>query len=231
MLDQDKRIEILRKIENGELSAEDGLRNIRELDEAQRKISQDQPVIVDETGFAASAAATEPPTTPRPDMHARVDAVLDAAPERQYADELGHWKRWWMIPFWVGVAITIGGAALVYWGYTASHFGWGFWLAWLPFIFGMVVMVIGWQSQTSRWLHVRIKQKPGEKPGTIVISMPLPLKLAAWLIRRFGPFIPELREKGLDEILLALEQNVSPEAPFYVNVDNEDGEHVEVFIG
>jgi hypothetical protein len=195
-------------------------------------------VVVNAVGFTASLPTAsempmppEPPTTPRRISQMVSDETKASNPEQKYAEELGHWKRWWMLPFWVGIAITIIGAGLVFWGYTATHFGWGFWLAWLPFIFGMLVMVLGWQSQKSRWLHIRIKQKPGAKPGLIVISIPLPLRFAAWLIRRFGPFIPNLRDKGLDEILSALEQTVSPEAPFYVNVDGEDGEHVEVFIG
>ena len=219
-MDQDKRIEILRKVENGEMSAEDGLLRLRELEAVLDTNAQDHQLM-----------PVEPPTTPRRENQSVGDDHRESTQVRQYADELNHWKRWWMIPFWVGVGITVVGAGLVYWGYRATHFGWGFWLAWLPFIFGMIVMMLGWQSQKSRWLHIRIRQKPGEKPGLIVISIPLPLRLAAWFIHSFGPFIPNLRDKGLDEILIALEQTVSPEAPFYVNVDDEDGEHVEVFIG
>lgn len=238
MSDQDKRFEILRKLENSELSAEDGLRNLRELEVARENIAKDQPVVVNAVGYTASRPTaseslipTKPPTTPRRENQMVGDDHKESAPEHQHADELSHWKRWWMLPFWVGVAITIAGAGLVFWGYTATYFGWGFWLAWLPFSFGLLVMVLSWQSQKSRWLHIRIRQKLGQKPGLIVVSIPLPLKFAAWLIRHFGPFIPNLRDKGLDEIIIALEQTVSPEAPFYVNVEGKDGEHVEVFIG
>jgi hypothetical protein len=258
MSNQEKEVEILNKVASGELSAEDGLRQLKALDTAvEAEIPSPSGGTVS-SGFAAKPVApvgvvpdmaAEPPAAPMPPTPP-IPAVAPAAPlspvapapakrvaaqvepdERELAHEIARWKRWWMIPFWVGVVITVAGAGLVYWGYTATHFGWGFWLAWPPFLLGLLVMILGWQSQKARWLHVRVRQKPGEKPGMIVISMPLPLRLAAWFLRVFGRYIPEVSGKGIDEILLALEQSVSADSPFYVNVEDESGEHVEVFIG
>ncbi len=249
MSDQEKRIEILRKIEQGELSALEGFQLLKETESQYGNASMGS-LGGDTVNFTAAMPAVQtiptvplPSETPLPPGPVHAPVLVNLAPtrttesheappaDRKLADELKHWKRWWMIPFWVGVAITIIGSGLVYWGYSAAHFGWGFWLAWLPFIFGLVVMILGWQSQTAHWLHIRIRQKPGEKPGQIIISMPLPLRLAAWLLRRFGPFVPNIREKGVADILTALDQSISSDAPFYVNVDDKDGEHVEVFIG
>jgi hypothetical protein len=248
MTNQEKEIEILRKVESGELSAADALALLKNLDTSAETERVFSPAVAEPAAFVAAPPApveelfrptpptpVVPPVMPSTPMTPAVRAERVAGQvepdERELAREIARWKRWWMIPFWVGVVITIGGAALVYWGYTATRFGWGFWLAWPPFLFGLLIMIIGWQSQKSRWLHVRIRQKPGEKPGTIVISMPLPLRLAAWFLRHFAQYIPEVRGKGLDEMLAALEKSVSPDAPFYVNVNDEDGEHVEVYIG
>jgi len=119
---------------------------------------------------------------------------------------------------------------LIYWGFSAAGFSWGFWLSWIPFLFGVLVMFLAWQSQNSPWVHVRIRQKPGEKPARIAISLPLPLGFAAWILRTFGQYIPQLKGKDLDVFLETLSQSLSDQTPLYVHV-NEDDEDVQVYIG
>jgi hypothetical protein len=46
----------------------------------------------------------------------------------------------------------------------------------------------------------------------------------------FGNRIPGLREQPLDEYSEILE-NISPDEPFYVHVNDDLGDEVEVFIG
>ena len=132
---------------------------------------------------------------------------------------------------WVGVGITTISALFMYWAFSAS--GYGFWFAcmWFPFLFGVLVMALAWSSRTSRWLHVRVHQKPGQKPERIAISLPIPLRLTAWFLRIFGHKIPNMGNTSLDEVIMALDAT-SPDAPFYVEVnEGDDGERVEVYIG
>ena len=85
---------------------------------------------------------------------------------------------------------------------------------------------------SASWLHIRIRQKPGERPQTIALSFPLPIRITAWFLRNFGSRIPKLKETGLDELILALGKNATPQAPFYIEVnEGEDGEQVQVYIG
>jgi hypothetical protein len=56
--------------------------------------------------------------------------------------------------------------------------------------------------------------------------------LAAWFLRTFGRYIPNLEKTAADEILVALEQTTSSDSPLVVNVDEgDDGEKVQVYIG
>jgi hypothetical protein len=105
--------------------------------------------------------------------------------------------------------------------------------AWLPFLLGVAVMALAWSSRTSRWLHLRIhqKQKPGEWPQKITLSFPLPLRLTTWALRTFGRYFPQLKNSGVDELILALGKNTSPDNPFYLEVDEgEAGERVQIYI-
>ena len=96
----------------------------------------------------------------------------------------------------------------------------------------MLAIAFAWISRVSLWLHLRVQQAPGEWPQQIAFSFPLPLRLAAWFLRIFGRYIPNLQDQRLDEIILAVGRSASPDNPIYIQVDEgESGEKVEIFIG
>ena len=95
--------------------------------------------------------------------------------------EMNKWKRWWVIPFWIGAGITVIGGTLMYLAYSGSGFGFWFACAWFPFLLGVAVLALGWSSRTTPWLHVRVQQAPGERPQNIAISFPIPIHLTTWV--------------------------------------------------
>jgi hypothetical protein len=142
------------------------------------------------------------------------------------------WKRWWMVVVWTGVAITVIGGLLMYLAMNSSGTGFWFFCASLPFILGVLVIVLGWGSRTAPWLHLRIQQPPGEKPQRIALSLPLPVRPAVWFIRTFGRWIPGLEDHSWDEVILAIGDKTSPDNPLYIIVDEDKtGEKVEIYIG
>jgi hypothetical protein len=180
--------------------------------------------------------AAQPGAGAQPDSPQTERISGETIGEKDAEREIQYWKNWWQWPFWIGTALTFIGALIMYLGYEAAHFGFFFWFAWLPFFLGVVIVAISWQSRMVHWLHVRVHQKPGEKPGTISISLPLPIGLMSWFLNNFGHLIPGLRNQKINgndigEILSELGKNVSPDNPFYVHVNGNDGEEVEVFIG
>lgn len=215
MVDKAER-EILDMIERGELSAEDGMRLIRAMGPIQ---STD---IVDN----AEPSSTNPAATPV------MGEVLEAESPRISEEEqhrMKQLKRWWLLPFGIGLLITALGAIWMYTGYINRGFSWGFWLAWIPFILGVFVVAVSFQTSRSVWLHLRIKQKPGEKPERISISLPLPITLTKWFLTVFGSRVPGLKDQPIGNISEILE-DISPDDPFYIQV-NDDDERVEIFIG
>ena len=141
------------------------------------------------------------------------------------------WRGWWWIPLWIGVGITAISAILMFMAYRSNGFGFWFACTWFPFLLGVLVMALAATSHTARWLHVRIQQPPGEHPQKIAFSFPIPIRLAGWFFRTFRNRIPGLDQvPDMDGMLAALEK-VTPEEPFFVEVDEGDGERVEVYIG
>ncbi len=214
MVDKAER-KVLDMVEQGQISADEGLHLLN----AMKKDS-------DQSGIKENGVQGEVAYVPNSDGEGDHPQI----PEDEMA-RMKRLKKWWILPFAVGLVITILGAIWMYMGYTSAGFGFGFWLAWIPFLLGIFIVAVSFQTNRSVWLHVRVKQKPGQSPERISISLPLPLNLAKWFFSAFGSRIPGLKEQPIGDISSILE-NLSPEEPFYVHVnDDEDGEEVEVFIG
>jgi hypothetical protein len=207
MTRDENKLEILKKVENGTLSIEEGSDLIGILENADK--SEKRPEILDPITPLEPMEPSEKPKTP------------------------GCWKAAWSMIL-AGGAVLAGFAAWwVYQGYQKSGFGWGFWLSWIPFAIGILIMIAGWILMESPWLNVRVHSKDEGKKVHIVFSMPIPIKFASWVMRKFGHLMPEeVRDKGLGDIFDAWETSVKNGESFLVHVDDEkDGYHVEVSIG
>lgn len=199
---------VLSMVEQGQISPDEGLKLINAM-----KREADQP----EVEVIGVEEIREPQDPPHPIPQEELDRI-----ERL--------KRWWVLPFGIGLFVTLLGAIWMYNGYMNKGFGVGFWLAWLPFLAGIFIIAVSFQTSKHVWFHVRIKQRPGEHPGQINLSLPLPLSLAKWGLSLFGNKVPGLKDQPIAEIN-GIFENLSPKDPFYIHVNDEDGEEVEVFIG
>jgi hypothetical protein len=265
------RLRVLEMIDEGTITAEEGLRLLQAFsaadasadaadkvdflagpaesppDEAEIPLpgsapASPPPAVVEAAGFAASQpgpaeasaeppAAELPPAVPPSVSQAAAEPLAPTSPAVLPADAR-KWQRWWMIPVWIGVAITVFGGLFMYLALRSSGIGFWFVCASVPFILGLLVIVLAWGSRNAPWLHLRVQQPPGEKPERIAFSMPLPLRPAAWFLRTFGRWIPSLKEHAWDDVILAVGDKTSPENPLYIVVDEEEtGEKVEIYIG
>ena len=207
MTSEESKLEILRKVEDGTLSPEEGSDLIGILEAA--KAVESEPEII------------QPPLEPE------APQAPEATPRVS-----GCWKAAWSMILLGGAVLTAFSAYWIYQGYQKAGLGWGFWLSWIPFAIGILIMVFGWILMESPWLHVRVKTRDSGKLQKIVISIPLPLRLVSWVFRTFGQYMPpEVKEKGVEEMLLEIDQALKRGEPFQVEVDDkEDGDQVFIYI-
>jgi hypothetical protein len=207
MTREESKIEILKKVESGILSVEEGSDLLGIFDQADEDSRQ-----ADHKSGSINVEPMAPMEKPQVS---------------------GCWKAAWSM-------ILVGGAVLTgfsaYWIFKAfenNGFGWGFFLSWIPLILGVFIMIGGWILLESPWMHVRVHSQEDEKKVHIVFSMPVPLRLARWIFEHFGHLMPaEVREKGVGEMLGAIEESLKNGEPFHVQVDDDkDGSKVEVFMG
>jgi len=207
-----ERSKILKMIEEGKITPEEGLHLMQALGEDPL---EDQ-VVGDESAETSEAHA------PKVEVKTEPDPAINQTVEKA--------RSLWMIPLWIGVVITVFGSWVMYQNiHGAQISAWFYCLGFPIFTLGVLFILLGWSSKTSRWLFVSVKQKPGEFPKRIMLGFPLPLGLTSWFFRNFGHMIKGLKNAPVDQVIDAMQRS---NEPLVVNVDEgEDGEKVQVFIG
>lgn len=209
MAQDDSRMQILRMIEAGKITADEGFRLLGAM-------GKGDPA-------APAPASAEP--------HQKTGRDQKTPPGDP---QIRRWRNWWLIPMFAGVGILVLGALAMYSAIQSSGYGLWFLCAWAPFLGGVAITALAWASRTSRWVHLRVDRNEGEGewPHRIAISLPIPLKVIAWAIRRFGGRIPALERTSVDELLTAIDATATPETPIFIDVhEGEKGERVQVYIG
>ena len=222
-MSEEERRQVLEMVQSGKITAEQGLELLRALQDDDEAQALPPPSADQAAGTAAESVQTPTPEDLPSSGQAEAPPELEKSAQR--------WRSWWWVPLWIGVGITVVSGILMFLAYQANGFSFWFACTWFPFLLGVAVMAMAASSRTARWLHVRIQQKPGETPRKIALSFPIPLRFTGWVLRTFRHTIPGLDNvPNMDEMLASLEK-VTPEEPFYVQVDEDDGERVEVYIG
>jgi hypothetical protein len=207
-----ERQQILKMIEDGKITAEEGLTLMQALG--------DEPE-ADEVpaGDEIPALVTEP--------GGEAESEKKADPE--FERRINRFRSLWMIPLTIGIVITVAGAYWMFAALQVSGFGFGFYFAWLPFGLGVLVTAAAFSSRTSRWIYVNVKQKPGETPQRIVVAFPL--SLVSWLMVFAKGYLPERERGAAEEVMGAIFESTHSTEPLMVDVEETGGEHVQVYIG
>jgi hypothetical protein len=213
-MSSDEQKQILKMVESGRISAEEAMQLIKALEGSDTQLE-----IIEAPEASARAGKTAGPES-------------SAARQAGFEQVAIRARRLWQIPLWTGIAVSVLSAYWLYNLVQASNFGFWFYCASVPFLLGVLIMAVAAGSRTSRWLYVKVDQASHEWPRNIVLGFPLPLGLAAWLLRNFGHTIEGLGRTQVDEILQLISSGVSSKEPLIVQVDEgEGGERVQVYIG
>jgi len=214
-----ERQQILKMIEDGKISAEQGLVLMQALAEQE---PEDAPAVPELPGAETAPQAVDvlPP-----------GATLQSEPgsDPEFDRKLNRFRSLWTIPLWLGVALTVSGAYWMYTALQAAGFGFGFFFAWLPFLLGVLLTALAFSSRNSRWIYINVRQSPGQSPQQIVLAFPL--SLVSWILQFTKHSIPDAERGASNEVMNAIFESTRSNGPLMVDVQEDDGEHVQVYIG
>jgi hypothetical protein len=198
----DERLRVLQLVNDGKITVEDAERLLDALD---------PPV--------------PHPTAPTPVIPEKAKRKRSSPPDMR------RFRRYWQYPFLVGV-IMLGVAGLC-----ASNTSLLLLqlCGWSVFALAALITVVGWVSQWSPWIHVRVQERKGRR---FAVSLPLPLSLIGWHLKLTKPLIRRYANEDaaryLDmatALLSTMDSGLLVDQPITIDVDEPDGDLVQVFIG
>jgi hypothetical protein len=207
----EERKKILQMVQDGKISAEQAASLMRAL-EADAANPAEAEMEVIEAGASSRGE--------------RIDAP-------EFEQVKARARRFAMIPLWVGVFLTVFSAWGMYSIQQNSGVNFWFFVLLFPLLLGVLLIALGAGAQNSKWLYVNVDRRNADEwPRNITLGFPLPLGLTAWFLRTFGHNIQGMKHTNVDEIIQILDATGKSGAPLIINAnDNEDGEHVQVYIG
>jgi SHOCT-like protein len=206
----EERRKILQMVQDGKISAEQAASLMRALDADADPPEAEVEVLEPGPGFRG-----------------------DPSDAPEFEEIKARARRFAMIPLWIGVALTVLSAWAIYSVQQSSGMNFWFFFLMIPLLIGVLFIALGASGQSSRWLYVNVDRRNAhDGPRNITLGFPLPLGLTAWFLRTFGHNMRGLQNTNVDEIIQLLDATGKSGAPLIINAnDNEDGEHVQVYIG
>jgi hypothetical protein len=209
-MSSEERRKILQMVQDGRISAEQAASLMRALD-ADADAAEAEVEVV-ETGAGSGYEKNEAP---------------------EFEEVKSRARRFAMIPLWIGVFIAVLSAWGIYSVQQSAGVNVWFFCLMVPLLLGVLLIALSAGGEGSKWLYVNVDRRNAQDwPRNITLGFPLPLGLTAWFLRNFGQYIHGMEKTNVDEIIQILDATGKSGAPLIINAnDNEDGEHVQVYIG
>ena len=231
MKNKKERMAILEKLEVGLLSPEDAANQLQEDPE---KILNDLDSPMDvlaalETGKISADQAAEK-------LGSGVKAQHISENHVSRVDIIDSKQRFNSDAIWIGGLITGLVALFLSVQWMSSRFsgtaGMDFWffVAWIPFFLGLLLIVISWVSKNSPWLKIRIHSKDGGESLRFNFGFPFPKGLIIWGIRQSEKIVGKGMSSNEFEALFEKLERGKLEEPIVIHVDDDD-DNIEIIIG
>ncbi len=228
MTTSEERQTILKMISDGKITPEEGAQLLAAL-RGELPPSGEMPP--EQSAQAEPASGTSQPEMPQAEpAYTPEQDVIDPAPPVNV--NLPDTRHWWQIPFWIGAALLLAGAFMMA-GMLQSGAVCLLLLCAFPILLiGLLLIIAAWLARNGPWVHVRIKHNRTTRPGDRDMNFSVPLDLGVMAVRVAEPFVPQMRNTGVDDVIVSLKDNVKKDQPLVIDVnDDEDGEHVQVIVG
>lgn len=138
-------------------------------------------------------------------------------------------RPFWLYPLAAGLfLVTVGGVVAISMHQQQRVNVWTWLCGWIPLAVGLTVATLAAWARTAHWIHLRVRDH-GKR---VTLSLPLPLGLAAAVVRVARPYVPRLQETGVDEAILALREGLKGNEDITIDVqDDDEGESVQILFG
>jgi hypothetical protein len=223
MTTTEERQQVLRMVAEGKITPEEGARLLAAL--------SGNPAVPDMPSAAPDPASDAPQAEPQAaaQQQAYTPEQEVISPPPPIDTSIPDTRHWWQVPFWISLALLMAGAFALA-GALSSGAICLVILCGLPLLMiGILGVIIAWFARNGPWVHIRVKHK---NPADRDINLSVPLDLGVMTVRVAEPFVPQMKNTGVDDVIVSMKNNVQKDKPLIIDVnDDDDGEHVQVIVG
>ncbi len=220
MTTSEERQQVLRMVAEGKITPEEGSRLLAAL-------SGNALPGPAESATTSEPAPADPQTESQQEAYTPEQEVISPPPP--VGTKTPDTRHWWQVPFWIGAALLVAGAFTLAGALSSGAFCLVL-LCGLPMlVIGILAVIVAWFARNGPWVHIRVKN---DRPGEHSFNLSVPLDLGVVAVRVAEPFVPQMRDTGVDDVIVSMKDNVKKDQPLIIDVnDDEDGEHVQVIVG
>jgi hypothetical protein len=221
MTTSEERQQVLQMIAEGKITAEEGARLLAALNGAPA------PALLPAEPQSMDAPAPGEPADQPQSAYAPEQEVVTPPPPIEA--QLPNTRHWWLMVFGISLVVLLTGGLVMAGTMSAGAVCLALFCA-VPLLFaGTIGLLVAALAHRGPWVHIRVKH---DRPGEPNINFSVPLDLGVVAVRMAEPFVPQMRNTGVDDVIVSLKDNVKRDQPLVIDVhDDEDGEHVQVIVG
>lgn len=177
-------------------------------------------------------AISRPPVVETGSGNLTVDDEIQEARPHTPPPDLSRFRRWWRTALFIvaGSAVLSGSGLVLMYQSREPVTLLGFLCIWPIFIISLFITILMLMTRHSTWMYLNVEEKGGSR---FTFGMPMPLGWVKWGVRAARPFVPEKQAEHLETAsAFASVMKEDPEAmPIVIDVDDDDGDNVHIYIG
>lgn len=219
-----ERLEILNRLERGELSIEQAAELLTGAQTSRKAAASPMDVLeqlergeINPEEAAQQLGAAGASQDAKEESHTSRVEVIDPKVRR---------SRWWAVAIAAGSLLAVLAATWMRSDLQDGSLGLAFICAWAPLLMGILLIVLGWASRQSPWASVRIRSRRavGHAEGNFNLDLPLPVKLTSQVLRFFGGRmnISGVDLEDIEGLLGAFEQAKENGQPIIIQTHSDD---------
>jgi hypothetical protein len=242
-----ERIEILDRLERGEISPEQAAQLLSQETPGEPKPPQPETAMgvleqlergeIDTEEAARRLSSKAAAAAQREQSHKRRESAGASSSKPRVevftAGETTQPKQkreWWLVPMLFGVLFTVL-AALWMRADAANGIGLGFVCAWLPLGIGLILILVAVISRNGPWARMQVNSRKASGRVNFVMDMPVPVGVATTALKTVGRYVPGIDETDVDKMTEAFAEIQRTGNPIHIQANEDDDDVVDITIG
>ncbi|MCW5876553.1 MAG: hypothetical protein KIS85_06685 [Anaerolineales bacterium] len=234
MLSPEQRLEILNRLERGELSTEEAAELLSGAQPSRKAAASPMEVLEQlERGEIDPGQAAER-LGAASIASGRAEAEAEPTPLRAEVVNSTRRRTLWIGAIALGSLLAVLGGMWMRADLEDGSLGLAFVCAWAPLLLGVLLIVLGWVSRQGPWASVHLRSRKGSRHsrGIVDLDLPMPIGLTSQILKYTGrrASVSGIDLADMDDVLQALDEARKRGEVITIHANDDEGDVVDIQI-